>query len=691
MRYNRFKIMDNMKLYSFYFLIILIILGAIFIFSIKLERKSEVGDIKKTIQLDLEFQKKVIINHFDHVKSDLLFLLRSNEFHNFIDYSNEKDRKHVESDLVNFSIHHPVYDQIRLIDENGNEMIRINNKNGNTATVDKDMLQNKKNRYYFSEAIKLNSKDIYVSPIDLNMENNVIETPIKPMIRFATPVFDSHNNKRGIIVLNYLASNIISDLKNASLNELGKYSLLNSEGFWLYNDNPEVEWGFMYNDKTDENYLKKNPVTWEEISNNAIFQKKVGIEGLSSVIVNPYVDSNYIGNEYWVLLNTVNYGDVGLKWSQILYRFRFIILLIIIVDIISAYILLYISFQKEKIKAVASFPRDSVNPVLRISKEGLILYANEASNTLLKLFDCNDESFIPEEWQIKVQDVLDNGVKDEVEIEINGKYYLLYLVPLMDLDYVNIYGLDITELKRTQEQLAHSQKMESIGQLAGGIAHEFNNLLSGIMGSAQLLRLPQRNLDIKCQEYTDLIIKSSLKGCDLTDKILAFGRKKSSFFTKISIHEIIDNTVEFLNRTLDKNISFYIYNNARNFNLMGDHSGLETIIMNLCLNARDALSNGGLVQIITENIYLNQSYCDSSSFDIEAGEYCKVSVTDSGSGIHSKNIKRIFEPFFTTKEQGKGPGLGLSAVYGIIQDHSGEVLVESEYGVGTSFFLLLPC
>jgi len=118
---------------------------------------------------------------------------------------------------------------------------------------------------------------------------------------------------------------------------------------------------------------------------------------------------------------------------------------------------------------------------------------------------------------------------------------------------------------------------------------------------------------------------------------------------------------------------------------------MENAIINLCINASHAMANGGDILISTENIHLNQTYCTSSTFDLEVGEYYLISVRDTGEGIPPENIKRVFEPFFTTKEEGKGTGLGLSAIYGIIKNHHGEILVESDVGVGTTFSILLPC
>lgn len=264
----------------------------------------------------------------------------------------------------------------------------------------------------------------------------------------------------------------------------------------------------------------------------------------------------------------------------------------------------------------------------------------------------------------------------------------VYKLPTGEI--VAIYD-DITERKRVEEQLAHSLKMDSIGQLAGGIAHNFNNILSGIMNAAQLLQSPQMKLNDKGWKYTDMILKASERASELIGKLMTFGQSGNLSKSCINLDVILNDTIDLLYGTFDRNISLSLSAKAEHKFIEGDRSGLENAIINLCINASHAMENGGEIQISTENVHLNQSYCNSSTFDLEPGEYYQIRVRDTGVGIPPENLKRIFDPFFTTKEQGKGTGLGLSAMYGIIQDHHGEILVESKVGTGTTFSILLPC
>jgi len=257
---------------------------------------------------------------------------------------------------------------------------------------------------------------------------------------------------------------------------------------------------------------------------------------------------------------------------------------------------------------------------------------------------------------------------------------------------------DLTEQQRIseentklEEQLAQSRKMDAIGQLAGGVAHDFNNMLGGIMNSAQLLKSPKRKLDERGIKYVDLILQASERAADLTAKLLAFGHKGKLMSTAIDVHNVIEDVLSILIRTLDKKINISFIKKAKIHTIIGDNSTLQNAIINLCINSSHSMPSGGDISVKTTNITLNQAYCDSNVFDIEPGKYIEIEVRDNGSGIPQEYLQRIFEPFFTTKDLGQGTGLGLASVYGTIQDHHGAINLYSKVGTGTVFKILLPC
>jgi nitrogen-specific signal transduction histidine kinase len=249
---------------------------------------------------------------------------------------------------------------------------------------------------------------------------------------------------------------------------------------------------------------------------------------------------------------------------------------------------------------------------------------------------------------------------------------------------------DTTERKELEAQLRHAQKMDAVGVLAGGVAHDFNNVLAGIMGAAEIIK-SNGQLNGEDTGYIDMIIQSSSRAADLTSKLLAFSRKGKLVSTPVDVHSIINDSVMLLAGSIDKKISLHRELKAVNYMVIGDNSQLQSLLMNLCINASHAMPSGGDLSISTRNISLDEIYCQANPFDLSPGDFIEIEVRDTGYGIPPENIKKIFEPFFTTKQHGKGTGLGLSAVYGIVKNHHGAVSVYSEPEMGTVFHILLPC
>ncbi len=247
---------------------------------------------------------------------------------------------------------------------------------------------------------------------------------------------------------------------------------------------------------------------------------------------------------------------------------------------------------------------------------------------------------------------------------------------------------DITEYIEMEQQLAHSRKMDAIGQLAGGIAHDFNNMLGGIVGSADMLK--RRTSNEKDRQMTDVILKAALRASDLTSKLLAFGRKGKAVSSPVDMIKVIDDTVELLERSMDKKIEINVSLNARNSQVIGDDSLLQNALLNIGINSGHAMPDGGKLNFHTCNVKLDSIYCNNSRFNIIPGNYLEIEIRDTGCGISPENIDRIFEPFFTTRSQGEGTGLGLAAVYGTIQEHHGAITVYSEVDEGTVFHIYLP-
>ena len=244
------------------------------------------------------------------------------------------------------------------------------------------------------------------------------------------------------------------------------------------------------------------------------------------------------------------------------------------------------------------------------------------------------------------------------------------------------------EKKRLQAQLQQAQKMEAIGTLAGGIAHDFNNILTTVLGYSDLILIDE-NLSPEVAKKVRVIETAARKASSLVSKLLSFARRGSIEPVPFDINQVVNETVEMLSRIISNDITIKRSFNVRIPPVMGDVNQVEQILMNLIINAKDAISGNGEITISTSTVELS-SEGFSLPADIRKGQYVKLSVSDTGKGIPEEHRERIFEPFFTTQGVGKGTGLGLAMVYGIVKEHGGYITVDSEIGVGTTFDIYLP-
>ncbi len=247
---------------------------------------------------------------------------------------------------------------------------------------------------------------------------------------------------------------------------------------------------------------------------------------------------------------------------------------------------------------------------------------------------------------------------------------------------------DITQVKTLENQLRQAQKMEAVGQLAGGVAHDFNNILTAIIGYGNLLLMKMPRSDV-CRTYVDNILSTAERAANLTHSLLAFSRKQIIDLKPINVHEIIHRVEKLLVRVIGEDIEFTTKLSGSNLIVLADSIQIEQILMNLATNARDAMPDGGALLLETDSIELGEDFIRAHSYG-KPGSYALISVTDTGCGMEPVVKSRIFEPFFTTKEVGKGTGLGLAMVYGIVKQHNGYIHVYSEPGQGSTFKIYLP-
>ncbi len=247
---------------------------------------------------------------------------------------------------------------------------------------------------------------------------------------------------------------------------------------------------------------------------------------------------------------------------------------------------------------------------------------------------------------------------------------------------------NVEEKRSIEEKMQQNEKLAALGRLAGGIAHDFRNQLTGILGCTELLKSEATS---KHQlETLDLIIQSAKRSAELTQQLLFFARKGESSFQDILMNEIVESTITILRRSFDKRIEITFTPDSKIPLISGDPGRIQNALLNLCINSRDSMPSGGKLTIAVFAAKLNMTDCARLVDPLSPGHYLGVSVSDTGSGIPSEYFNNIFEPFFTTKPLGKGTGMGLPTVYGTVRDHGGSIFLKSVKNIGTTFILYFP-
>jgi two-component system cell cycle sensor histidine kinase/response regulator CckA len=337
--------------------------------------------------------------------------------------------------------------------------------------------------------------------------------------------------------------------------------------------------------------------------------------------------------------------------------------------------------------------------ILEITPEGRIVYANPGAVSLVnlpenKLLGSNFTDLLQEADRLRIKDYLramgiqPHIMTEEVGLTINSKHLSISFLPVVDEDHKTIILIlnDVSERKRMEAQFLQAQKMEAIGSLAGGIAHDFNNLLMIIQGNASLMLL---DVEPSHPHYEMLlsIVKKVQSGSRLTNQLLGYARKGKYDVKPFQLNQLVEETSKTFGRTR-KEITIHRELADDLFSIEGDLGQIEQILMNLLVNAADAMPAGGDIFLSTINI--PHGNMKGKLYNPKPGDYVLLTVTDTGIGMDPKTLERIFEPFFTTKELGRGTGLGLASVYGIVKGHGGYIDVESEKGRGTTFRVYLP-
>lgn len=627
------------------FLTSTIVTALVVYFFYELESESNLALISQKETVAIHTGHQLILDTIDPVVTDLFYLtdLSSHAYNNaMVSADNNLFMGRLETNLLLFASSHAMYDQIRIIDLQGQERIRVNHTETGAQLIDSDKLQNKFRRYYFQDTLKLTQNLVYISPLDLNIEQGEIEYPLNPMIRFGKVIFDSEGSKSGVVIVNYKAQNMLDKLHNWAVEQTGELTLLNKDGHWLHGRTPTEEWGFMIPERSEYCLKTQEPHLWDKIINEQKSGQLTTAKGIYT----------------YATVRPLARGHISSSGSGTAHG-----------SSIRSY-----SGEKYYWKMVSHVPTAAI-------KESLSHFRQQISAIY--------------------------GV-------ILGM--LAVFSSLLARAHVRRHKAE-REKEKLQTRLLHVQKMESVGRLAAGIAHEINtptqfvgtNLefideaaldidsffarIKDIADRAPLEMANDINLAVQDADWDylskelPLAISQSRDGVKRVSSIVLAMKEFSHPIRKeMELHDlnrIINTTV-----TVAGNEWRYIADMDLDLDeelpevpLLADEMG--QVILNMLVNASHS---------ITEKLGDNPEGAKGTIFisTRKVGDGVEMRIRDTGMGIPEEARPHIFEPFYTTKEVGKGTGQGLAISHDVITEkHGGSIDFTSEPGRGAEFIIQL--
>ncbi len=690
------------------------------------QEKAHRSDILQQYQMQqLDLQKKLIVNELNPVMSDLFYLGHLIQKNSYLSTQAMSHKKQLTDALMTFSEKKAAYARIQVVDLEGKAVLNISHNQGRPASTSAEEPSEEHARG-LRESLDLNRENIFISEF-YEAPLRRPDQPREHLLTFGMPIFSNAGERLGAVILEYTVNRLVSHLRKISTQSDSDWFLIDRKGDQVFQseraiDAPRFSFAEFYPDawKTIQEKIagqfhnqyglftfssiypdsesreiilstSKTPVSLSALQRQAIpnpwklisFLPEEKIETVSRQFLERMVYANFF---LMALLAALSWGlaivvvkrretEQALKRREIEYRDLF-------ENAPTGFLTL------DSVGRVLRANREVEN-ILGIQREELI--GQKVDEILLKI------SAFPEAVQALLRRLESGETVHNEQLEIQkpdgNRGWISVSVTAIRAEEGDVIGqrvslIDISQQKLLERQLQQSLKMEAIGRLAGGIAHDFNNLLTVMAGYMDLI---QAQFDKNDPIYQDLqqVIKAIDRASSLTQQLLAFSRRQIIKPRTININEVIRNLEKMLRRILGEDIEFHadLAEDLDNVNI--DPVQIEQIIMNLVVNARDAMPEGGILTIETCNVDLDADYAQTH-MGVEPGRYVMLSVSDTGIGMDEETISHIYEPFFSTKKESQGTGLGLSMVYGIVQQNKGTIWVYSEPGKGTTFKIYLP-
>lgn len=660
-------------------------------------------------------QSEIIAADFRSIVSDLLVLAEDRTLQGLLSGDVDSDRDALAEVFRLFSSRKRLYDQVRFLDETGQEITRVNLQDGKSYVVTADALQAKADRYYFSDTFRLDRGEVFVSPFDLNVENGEIEVPIKPTIRFGAPVFDRHGNKRGIVILNYLGAALLEKLKAASVNAPGQVMLVNSDGYWLRGRDPSEEWGFMFEERRDRSFAAVYPAAWERISDakSGQFSTEQGTFTFETISPLSQVQRASLGvprddlapriaseDYHWKIISFVPRAEWTARSAPYIAVFGVMTAALAVGSWFTARARASHRLAGEALRENEERFRQLAENIDEVfwmtTPDGRqLIYVSPAYEQIWGR-SCQSLYDEPTSWLDAVHPEDRDRVREQFfSRPESGDFDVEYRVVRPDGtvrwiwdrgfavynevgEVYRIAGIkeDTTALKQAQQRVLQNERLAAIGEAMAGLTHESRNALQRSQSGLELLarRLQDRPESL---ELLTEIRKAHHHLHHLYEEVRGYAAPINLKRKPVDVQTILQQAWDHLsNERNGREATLTQVNGAVELDCQVDPLSIEQVFRNILENALSATS---------EPVTIDVRWSEA---ELEGRPALRVSIHDNGPGLGGEQAAMIFEPFYTTKV--RGTGLGMAICKRIVEAHGGEIAVGANGGSGAEIVVTLP-
>jgi PAS domain S-box-containing protein len=719
---DRVRPADIIKRFLVIFFPLAIFFGSLTFFFYFKDVKTERKTIENNELVNIQTQTEIVAAAFNAISMDLKFQASQNELMGFLQNADPEYLQLLADEWRSLCAIKSFYYKIRYIDNNGIEILSVSrDRNGNQTTSSSTNVSEKD---YFKKTISLPGNAVYISPFDLTAGNENDQQAPEPIVRVGVPVFDRSGQKRGVLILNYLGTLLIDELKKVSVSSPGSTVLVHTDSYYLTNPRQDKDWNLASLTENATGIKRHLPDEWQRINQeeDGQFQTAGGLITFGTIY--PLLDNlqqaaaagvtilQMPQKEYtWKIASYVPTKTLNMKPAKILGRILLLYTVCLAIIAICSFLLARTSMRRksaeeavrEREEQLRAINAAAANAIIVIDNNRRVLHWNPAAE---KLFQYTPEEAmdkpitaiiappkhqstftkISKRFNLPDKDSSGSRIielfgykKDGTEFPVEVSFSAF-----KSGDQWHTVGIirDISARKKMEKEVLQAQKFESLGVLASGIAHDFNNLLTAIIGNIHLAC----HVTDPADENYDLLKsadKAATRAKALSQQLLIFSKSGNPVRKTTSIAALIKDSAEFALHGSTIACSIKIPDDLWLVDI--DAGQIGQVLQSLIINGKEAISGAGAIEISCSN----ETSINLPVFPAQVtGNVVRVQIRDNGCGISERDLPKIFDPYFTTKDNGSG--LGLSIAYSIIQKHDGHITVQSEAGRGTTFNVFLP-